>query len=98
MGHVEPHCPAGAVSERRFAFACATMSYLDHRAVLGGQHAGSSDLVEVREHDRIHMSQHDPARTQIGQPLLEHIPADVARQLAGICEALDDEEIGTVGH
>src|SRR3954451_315484 len=72
-------------------------SKLDHRAVLGNEHAGGADLVEMGEHERAHVGQHDPARAQIGQPRLEHLPAEVARHMSGIAVALDNEEIGAVG-
>jgi hypothetical protein len=68
-------------------------SKLDDRAVLGHESAGGSDLVEMGEHDRIHVSEHDPPRAQVRKPRLEHVPADMAGQFAGIGEAFDNEEI-----
>jgi hypothetical protein len=64
-------------------------SKLDDRAVLDHESAGGSDLVEMGEHDRIHVSEHDPPRVQVRKPRLEHVPADMAGQFAGIGEAFD---------
>jgi hypothetical protein len=63
-------------------------SKFEYRAILGNEHAGGADLVE-----RAHVGQHDPAGAQIGQPGLEHLPAEVARHMTGIAVALDYEEI-----
>ena len=43
-------------------------SKVDDRAVLGNESAGGSDLVEMSEHDRIHVGEHDPPRAQVRQP------------------------------
>ena len=37
-------------------------SKVDDRAVLGNESTGGSDLVEMSEHDRIHVGEHDPPR------------------------------------
>ena len=69
----------------------AKRSKFEYRAVLGNEHAGGAGLVEMGEHERAHVGQHDPAGAQIGQPGLEHLPAEVARHMSGIAVALDDE-------
>ena len=56
-----------------------------------------SELVEMNEHDRIHVGKHDPPRAQVRQPRLEHVPGDMAGQFAGIGEAFDHKEIGASG-
>ena len=40
-------------------------SEFEDRAVLGGEHAVGADLCQPLEHGRIHMRQHDAARTQV---------------------------------
>ena len=90
LGHIEPDRTAGAVSES------IKLSKLDHRAVLRNERAGSPDLVEMGEHERIHMGQHDPPCTQIRQSRLENLPGQVARHVTGIAVALDDEKVGPV--
>jgi len=72
-------------------------SKVDDRAVLGNESAGGPDLVEMSEHDRIHVGEHDPPRAQVRQPRLEHVPGDMAGQFAGIGEAFDHKEIGAGG-
>ena len=72
-------------------------SKVDDRAVLGNESAGGPDLVEMSEHNRIHVGEHDPPRAQVRQPRLEHVPADMAGQFAGIGEAFDHKEIGAGG-
>src|SRR4029453_17361484 len=49
----------------RLTTQCSTtrlISNLDHRPVLGNQHARGSDFVEMGEHVRIHVGEHDPPR------------------------------------
>src|SRR5262249_27449470 len=72
-------------------------SELDDRAVLSNESAGGSDLVEMGEHNRVHVGEHDPPRTELGQAPLEYVPGDVAGQFAGIGEAFDHQEIGAGG-
>src|SRR5215471_16920289 len=84
-------------AEHKKASEDAAGSKVDDRAVLGNESTRGSDLVEMSEHDRIHVGKHDPPRAQVRQPRLEHVPGDMAGQFAGIGEAFDHKEIGAGG-
>jgi hypothetical protein len=53
-------------AEDKKASEDAAGSKVDDRAVLGSESARGSDLVEMSEHDRIHVGKHDPPRRQMG--------------------------------
>ena len=60
-------------AEHKKASQDAAGSKVDDRAVLGNESTRGSDLVEMSEHDRIHVGKHDPPRAQVRQPRLEHV-------------------------
>jgi hypothetical protein len=69
-------------AEHKKASEDAAGSKVDDRAVLGNESTRGSDLVEMNEHDRIHVGKHDPPRAQVRQPRLEHVPGDMTGQFA----------------
>ena len=51
-------------AEHKKASEDATGSKVDDRAVLGHESTRGSDLVEMNEHDRVHVGKHDPSRAR----------------------------------
>ena len=94
LGYVEPDRTAGAVNETRITAVGQNSITAPSSATSTPAARTSSRWASMR---RIHVRHHDPPCAQIGQPRLENFPAEVARHLAGIAVALDDEEVGAVG-